>query len=274
MFGNILNELKGFNPSLIFLWFIICLFNHFLTPIYSSFLITSFNKFNQSQKDLWRNRSTSFFHSIIMSLLFIIYWLFPSNDINYSTKSNIGDYEHFCMNIMIGYLIYDTLFEFISAFYPKKIIKENKKAKIDGATIQILLHHLLGLISHFLIQFPNCGTGSQFLMGIYGAEMSTPFLNISWLLLELGFKDSKIFFINGLFLLATFIWRNILGTFILYQFYNLADSWNNSTNLDEYNINHKISDNIVYYLLLFITICFAGLNVLWTIKLMKKAFGK
>lgn len=276
------------NETVILSWTALCFLIYALSPSLSSFLFPSLSTtLNSQQLSVYGNRFTSFLHSIIMSLLFLAYWLSPatlsSNNSSsssspslFSTKTTIGSYEYFCMNIMIGYLYYDTLYEVISSFFPfnsKSEIKENKKKKFDSATLQILLHHLLGIISHWLIQYYHSGTASIFLMGIYGAEMSTPFLNISWLLLELKLKNSSLFFLNGIILLITFLWRNILGGFILYQFYALYDEWNQSTSLSDGTIN-PLYDQIVYFMLLIITIFFAALNVIWTLKLLKKAFGR
>lgn len=276
------------NETVILSWTALCFLIYALSPSLSSFLFPSLSTtLNSQQLSVYGNRFTSFLHSIIMSLLFLAYWLSPatlsSNNSSsssspslFSTKTTIGSYEYFCMNIMIGYLYYDTLYEVISSFFPfnsKSEIKENKKKKFDSATLQILLHHLLGIISHWLIQYYHSGTASIFLMGIYGAEMSTPFLNISWLLLELKLKNSLLFFLNGIILLITFLWRNILGGFILYQFYALYDEWNQSTSLSDGTIN-PLYDQIVYFMLLIITIFFAALNIIWTLKLLKKAFGR
>ena len=277
------------NETVILSWTALCFFIYAISPSLSSLLFPSLSTtFNSQQLSVYGNRFTSFLHSIIMSLLFLAYWLSPAilsshNSSSssslpplFSTKNTIGSYEYFCMNIMIGYLYYDTLYELFSSFFSfnsKIEIKENKKKKFDSATLQILLHHLLGIISHWLIQYYHSGTASIFLMGIYGAEMSTPFLNISWLLLELKLKDSSLFFLNGIILLITFLWRNVLGGFILYQFYALYDEWNQSTSLSDGTIN-PLYDQIVYFMLLIITIFFAALNVIWTLKLLKKAFGR
>jgi hypothetical protein len=272
----------GVNATIIISWTAICFLTYFSSPYLSSIFIPSLStKFSPQQRSVYGNRFTSFLHSIIMSILFLCYWLSPpltlssSSSSVFSTQNTIGSYEYFCMNIMIGYLYYDTLYELFSAFFPSSSspTKENKKRKLDPATLQILLHHLLGIISHWLIQYFHSGTASIFLMGIYGAEISTPFLNISWLLLELKLKDSSLFFLNGIILLITFFWRNVLGSFILYQFYALYDQWDQSTSLSDGTVN-PLYDQIVYIMLLIITIFFASLNVIWTLKLLKKAFGK
>ena len=287
-FLEFLESYHGVNGIVILSWTALCFLTYSISPSLSSFFIPSLSTtFSSQQRSVYGNRFTSFLHSIIMSILFIFYWLSPASNFSsssspssplLSTQNAIGSYEYFCMNIMIGYLYYDTLYELISALSPSfssssSTIKENKKKKFDPATLQILLHHLLGIISHWLIQYFHCGTGSIFLMGIYGAEMSTPFLNISWLLLELKLKNSSLFFLNGIILLFTFFWRNVLGSFILYQFYALHDQWNQSTSLSDGTIN-PLYDQIVFFVLLIITIFFASLNIVWTLKLLKKAFGK
>jgi hypothetical protein len=275
LFSEFVHRFNGVNPQIIFSWSLLCFISYLTTPFLSSLLIPSFSRIQVTQQHVWGNRCTSFLHSIVMSLLFIFYWLSPFEAMEYSTKTHIGDYEYFCMNLMVGYLLYDTCYEFYQSFATSaNVVKENKrKATIDAATLQILAHHVLGLLSHWLIQFFSSGTGSIFLMGIYGAEMSTPFLNISWLLLELKLKDSTIFFVNGLALLTTFLWRNILGAFILYQFHALSAHWVNSASLSDGSTS-PLYDNLVFYLLLLITLFFASLNVIWTLKLLKKAFGK
>lgn len=219
-----------------------------------------------------------------MSFLFLLYWGYsPIPNMRYSSFKEIGDYEYFTMNIMIGYLLYDTFYEIFALFTTKttettsktasKTKKDNinnkkrNEKKIDSTTIQIFTHHILGLISHGIVQYFQCGIGSSYMMGIYGAEFSTPFLNISWLLIEMGLKDSTIYWVNGLALLATFMWRNVLGGYILYSFYTYSSDWNGST-------FSPLTDGIVYWISVAITLCFVGLNLIWTSKLLKKAFGK
>lgn len=112
----------------------------FFTPI----LIPSFNELTNRNKVLWYNKGVSTVHAVIMFLLTVYYWLFinPLQDIHYRNNSNdntIGmlnntdydSYEARSLVVMMGYLVYDMIFELTS-----------------GKQLDTLAHHFLGLLSH------------------------------------------------------------------------------------------------------------------------------
>lgn len=79
----------------------------------------------------WYSRAVSIVHAIAMFSRAAYYWL----NINpmMELTSSISNFQATTMDIMIGYLIYDTLFE---AFY--------------GEGGLILGHHLAGLVCHLI----------------------------------------------------------------------------------------------------------------------------
>ena len=183
-----------------------------------------------------------------------------------SGKDYIGKYETFCMDIMVGYIIYDFVFESTSLVASLKY--QNGKRTISWSSLQILFHHLLGFASHLSMQLLSCGTGSLYMMGIYGAELSTPFLHGMWFLTDSHLTHTRLYFYCGCTLLGTFFWRNIMGWYIMYHLCTNWPLWVGSTTLN----NGGNVDAGMYYAHVGITACFVLLNMLWTYKLVKKAF--
>lgn len=252
-------------PNLVIFWFFVCVGVHFFSLPILRTIFPSIPPPRQKSPHEWTNHCTSLFHATVMSVLFIVYWsdvlaLPPS-------ESSIGGYEWNCMDIMVGYLIYDFIFEIFS--FLKSLKATGKKKRINWASFQILFHHVLGLASHWSQQMLDCGVGSRYMMGIYGAELSTPFLHMMWLLTESNMKKSKAYFYCGCALIAMFMFRNALGFYIMFHLVTNWPLWIDSTT---HNSTVNI-DAIMYNAHVIITAFFVMLNLLWTSKLLKKAFG-
>mmetsp|Transcript_9152 Transcript_9152/g.13795 ORF Transcript_9152/g.13795 Transcript_9152/m.13795 type:complete len:282 (-) Transcript_9152:71-916(-) len=270
---SIFNVVGHDNMYLVPLWTLVCIAFHFLSPFISALAIPGYtSRLSSSTRVLWQNRSTSLFHSLVMSGLFFIYW---ANIHSFRVSDDsIGVVESFSMKVMVGYLIYDLVFE-VHSFYTGLIrpstskSKSKKKGSIDWASVQIIVHHILGLVSHMSLLRLDCGGGSRYMMGVYGAEISTPFLNLSWLMAELSMKSSPIFIACGLTLIATFLWRNVVGIYILFHMLYNRDIWMGCSTYE--GVNVPVLDSLLYNSHLVIIVCFASLNFIWTRKLLLKA---
>uniref|UniRef100_A0A061QSV5 Tlc domain-containing protein n=1 Tax=Tetraselmis sp. GSL018 TaxID=582737 RepID=A0A061QSV5_9CHLO len=55
-------------------------------------------------------------------------------------------------------------------------------------------------------------------------EFSTPFVHLRWFLFEMGLKDSRLYFYNGLAMIASFFAaRNVLGLYFSYVFWAASE---------------------------------------------------
>eukprot|EP01040_Poterioochromonas_malhamensis_P003509 gene3509-3750_t len=140
------------------------------------------------------------------------YW--TSINVEYQLYEEVSLYEAITIDIMMGYLIYDTIYEL--AMNPK----------LD---IPTLFHHVIGFVSHYLTRSLDNGSASFYSMMVYLAELSTPFLNISWLLNSLKLQSSLPLTICSIVLVITFfISRVIWGPFLFWHM------WNNWTSEPRY----------------------------------------
>ena len=177
------------------------------------------------------------------------YWFYLNPTFDILVKTD-GKLENQTLHIMMGYIIYDTIYELSS---PTK-------------QIDILIHHIIGFLSHLSTIYTQNNSALYYSMFIFLAEASTPFLNISWILYQLKYNNNLLFHICSILLLITFfIFRVILGPYAVYHLFIYKYTWGDSNN-----------DNISYYMWscnTFIIILFALLNTFWFYKLIKMATG-
>jgi hypothetical protein len=95
-------------------------------------------------------------------------------------------------------------------------------------------------------------------MMVYLAEMSTPFLNISWLLNYLKLDNSLPLSLCGIILLVTFFFcRIILGPFL---FYHMIYNWTSEP-------------RFLFYINVGIVLFFIVMNMYWFKQLLRVLFG-
>jgi hypothetical protein len=144
--------------------------------------------------------------------------------------------------MMMGYLWYDSIFEFS---YSKQT--------------DTLVHHVLGLVSHLSSRLSDNGAAKFYSMVIYFAELSTPFLHLSWLMHQLQMKHSLSFKLCVFLLLVSFLVARVaLGPSMIAHMLRYRHQWGPDT------------------LLLFwgnfsIVSAFAVLNFFWFYKLVRLA---
>lgn len=123
------------------------------SPFMSPLIIPGFNKLKEDKKKAsnWYNRNVSFVHATIMFVRAYQFWTNMENwhlDVTVTNLNNrgISSFESLTIDIMIGYLIYDTLYEF----------KSNKGVAL------MLAHHLVGFFSHVLTRLFCSGPASYY----------------------------------------------------------------------------------------------------------------
>jgi len=168
----------------------------FLTKLLSIFIIYS------NAYLLIKNREiTNTFFSMANALqcVYMVFYYFESDYLNllYTGK----DY-------VINSLFWFSSYLFIDGFFKVKSVI----TICDTKGITSLLHHFVGGLGIFMIAYNRKGLG----LGIYFAftELSTPFLNISWLAHLHNYKHTKILFL--LFYITFALCRIITIPWLLY----------------------------------------------------------
>lgn len=131
-------------------------------------------------------RINSSIHAALMTIA-AIHIVFYDPDLS-TSKITYSTYEiYFTLNFVIGYMLYDIV---LMCIY---------REIFDLSSIG---HHLVSIIAYFA-----CSRTDMFaLTGIFRliSEASTPFINARWILLELKKTQTKLYFYNGLVILALF----------------------------------------------------------------------
>lgn len=94
--------------------------------------------FVKKDKVAFSNRMVSTLHAVVMFSMAVKYWLFINPDMQLGEL--VDEYQAFCVQVMLGYLLYDTIFELTA-----------------GKQIMTLGHHILGGASHISVLYSNHG---------------------------------------------------------------------------------------------------------------------
>lgn len=231
--------------SVSFVWFLSCIFFHMCWILLSAKVIPGFQKnLRIEEQKAWFNRGVSTIHASVMFTITIYYWLFVNPNFQISDAGNI--IETYALDIMMGYLYYDILYELLTS------------QQTDA-----LSHHILGLVSHLSTRLSNNTAAAYYSMLVYIAEGSTPFLNISWLLHQLQLKNTRIFSIfTSCLVISFFICRILLGPYMVQHMMRHREQWGEEGR---------------YFLFLgntMIVSIFSILNFIWFYKLVNMALPK
>lgn len=210
----------------------------------------------------YRNRAVSTMHASLFSLLYLYYWIMaPARDQPFypSSMVSLGVFEKNALFIMQGYLCYDFLYEVWSLVQDMRTIRDSTRGHAISNHLQTLLHHVMGIASHAQIISTNSQWGAMFMFMIYGAEMSTPPLNVSWLLHQLKLTDNLKFKLVSLHLFLAFTYRTMIGPYVCYLMYS--------------NCSTLGAEQALYWMLSVSTGIFILLNFFWYYKLIKMAIA-
>lgn len=238
---------------------VICALMQRFIAVVSNKLIPGFLELNPKIKATWYNKGVSSIHAVTMISLTAYYWIYffePSFNFMSSSPSrpnlDTDGFEARVVYIMMGYIMYDTYYEVAESPNPT-----------DTA---IILHHVIGFLSHSSTLLSGSRAALFYCMVIYIAEISTPFLNISWLLHNLGRDGSPLFLACSVTLLVTFSIRTLVGPYALYHMRRHREDWGDYFGGDR--ITRFMFDGN------FLVISFfSALNFFWFYKLLLMAFG-
>lgn len=228
---------QSYKYGLILAYFVGCIVFH-VGASFFSILIEGFKTLESRWRREWYNRLTATTHASTLFIFSLYYWLYLGD----STETEILEWNKICVDIMLGYLMYDTSHElFINTL--------TNKDKPDVLTIA---HHVMGAISLGSARFLDCHEAMRLQMFIFLAECSTPFLHVGWLLYQFNISpnDSNTFIFTSFFLLSLFFsFRVVLGPILVYHTVYEASMFSRFPEL--------------YYLNVFIVVGFTLLNFFW-----------
>ena len=95
------------------------------------------------------------------------------------TLQACGGFETMNCDCMLGYLVHDTLWYLF--------------IKVGKVEPDLLVHHGLGLASWYSVRYTQ--TGCVWMMWAHMAELSTPFLHLSWLAVKLNMQKTWQFWV-------------------------------------------------------------------------------
>ena len=121
---------------------VFCSVFHAISFLISPLIVPSFSKFSGSNKIYWYNRNVSVVHACLMTYFGISYFLKEETAV---IAPNVSEYQKIAIDVMIGYLIYDTIVELF----------------VGGGKL-ILAHHVFGLLSHISTRYADCGPAAHY----------------------------------------------------------------------------------------------------------------
>ena len=185
-----------------------------------------------------------------MFTLTLYYWfaIVPySRKIDFASKSKLGSYEVFTLDIMVGFLWYDL------------VIELSQTRQLDT-----LAHHVIGLITHYSTLSTNNHASCYYTMMVYIAEGSTPWLNICWLCFNIGTLNTLVYKVSSFNLIVMFfLCRVCMATYMFWHINYYAKDWA----WDQKDIGKLFAFNY------FVVVFFCLLNYYWFYKLIKMAVG-
>nr|CAB3266981.1 transmembrane protein 56-B [Phallusia mammillata] len=179
---------------LFFVWF-----DKKVSPYFSK-LLPQFSKFTPNQKSEWHARTTSTIHSATVTVL-VIYVLLYDDTLRKDLVWGQSTISQTSIAIATGFLTSD-LYLIITNF------------EGVGGTMTFVAHHVVSIFAYVYAL-----TGG-ILLSVANfrllAEMSTTFVNIRWFMSNAGYKGSKLYYYNGLFMTFTFFLSRILPMPVFY----------------------------------------------------------
>nr|XP_002126003.1 transmembrane protein 56-like isoform X1 [Ciona intestinalis] len=218
---------------------------HFMVPWFSRKLTSHFKSYQKLPSKLqteWHNRNVSTVHSTIVTVLSIYVALTDTDGYRNAIWAESQTAE-MVLSILLGYIYSDIVY-----------LLQSSPSQTD-AYWGSMLHHIIVVIVYSCCTFWGCYTHLTIVRTI--AEVSTPFVNMRWILDACRMKDSKVFMYNGILMTLTFFGGRILlmpyAYVRLYQLRNTKDF-------------QKLG-KVAYTILLGIFV--DGLNIYWFARIMK-----
>ena len=231
-------------------------FLFFQSIVWSSVLLgdyvypKAYRGLKSSRKALWASTAASLIHSVIITCLVLYGGLYQGRFINNVAFHVPGDdLARSTLQLFLGYMLSDTLV----SLYHINVWPDGKA---------MMLHHIMCI--NFAADFLMNDFGHQLGLGYLLLEATTPFLSIRWFILTSGYKDSALYFWNGIVLLTVWLVVRILHPFLLAYWIFLDGPMTSGI----WVLNNKFSIYVSVYSTYTLGL---SLNWFWFIKLIKGA---
>lgn len=122
----------------------------------------------------------------------------------------LDDTQHRVFVMMLAYLLYDVVAEVAMALWLRPV-------KVDWP---VLGHHVFGAFVHYTVLSERDGVSAAYVMAVYLAELSTPFLNLTWVMKACNVHGHPSFnAFGGCLVLSFFVTRVVLPPYWLAHMY-------------------------------------------------------
>ncbi|XP_077995850.1 TLC domain-containing protein 3A-like [Glandiceps talaboti] len=162
--------------------------------------------------------------SIIQAILAFICGLIIvqscTNDVMYDSHWLVNSYISFGL----PYMLYDIYAMYVVYMYKNPHLQREKFTNavisFTKAHPAMILHHLaLALLGYPVIMFFRNGKGDFFVGCFFFTELANPFIHIRAILKQIGWHNTNLSTINGVFLLASFFLCRLLLFPLIYNIY-------------------------------------------------------
>lgn len=215
----------------------------YISPAVSPKFYPIYRNLDRTKQLEWDTRIASNVHAILVCSI-LAYIFTCEEEIHTNTAWGQSPLARINCGIVVGYLLSDCV-----------IILLHYKYIGDMA---YLFHHAATIVPYYFIM--NYGVMTYFGMYRLWAELSTPFVNMRWILETLSFaKDNKVYIANGLVMALTFFSSRILPIpFYYYRILSLRYREDYYTHLH-------------YYMVIAVSTCafLDILNVAWMAKILR-----
>lgn len=175
----------------------------------------------------YANKAVSGVHAAVLSVVSVRCYLTRGYDLGADRLLDLPPLEHLAVGFMIAYLLYDTAFLLwrYHSLQPRLGVRE---AWSTSDHTLALAHHVLGLASWSLI---HSGLGGIYWAQlVHLAELSTPLLNLRWILMKEGRRAGPAYLALSAAFLSTFFWCRIPPTsLLLWAMWRGLDRWPSPT---------------------------------------------
>ena len=194
----------------------------------------------------YANKIVGIIHAIVLATTAVRCYFTKGFDIHAERLLELPSLEHLTVGFMMVYLVYDTIFMLWRCFILQPSNEVKEKWSFAEHTLA-MAHHILGFTSWWLIYSGNGGV--YWAQWIHIAEISTPILNIRWIMMKEGIRSGTSYLVvGGVFLITFFASRIPTTAMLLYYMYQNIDKWPSKS---------------IAWFQFFVTFSFWCINLMW-----------
>jgi len=194
----------------------------------------------------YANKMVGTLHACVLAVVAVRCFVTTGFDLRAARLLEVPPLEHLTVGLMLVYLVYDTCF-LLGRFFVLAPSRGAPERWTFGEHTLSVAHHLLGFVSWWLVYG---GTGGVYwAQCIHLAELSTPLLNVRWIMIKEGITSGPLYLAgSALFLVVFFLSRIPTTAVLLYYMYMGVEKWP--------------SRSIAWFQFM-VTLSFWGINLIW-----------